>query len=151
MLSATPGPALGAGSCDHDPVERQQRVTGTVALVVAAALAVVVVVGVVRALGTGGWVLASCASVLMAAALSQWAAVRARARGGRLLTWESVVLVALGVLGLVLCGLDFVTGVRANRAFTVLFAAGVVVVVGGVVGTYARSARPDATPGEVGT
>ena len=131
-------------------MERQQRVTGTVALVVAGLLAVVVVVGVVRALGSDGWVLASSAAVLMAAALSQWAAVRARARGGRLLPWESGLLVMLGAFALALCGLDFVTGERANRAFTVLFAAGAIVVVGGVVGTYARSSRPGPTSSEVG-
>lgn len=112
---------------------------GTVALGVAVVLIVVVVVGVVRALSSGDWVLASSASVLLAAATSQWAAVRARARGGRLLPGEVALLVALGVLGLVLCGLDFVSGDRDDRAFTVLFAAGLIVVVGGVVGTYARS------------
>jgi len=124
-------------------MERQRKV-GVVALVLAALLAVGVVVGLVRGVEDGDWVVASGAAVLMAAALSQWAAVRARARGGRLLTGEAVLLVALGVLGLVLCGLDFVTGERANRAFTVLFAAGVIVVVGGVVGSYWRS--PDRTP-----
>ena len=46
-------------------MERQQRVTTTVALGVAALLAVAVVVGVVRALGSGSWVLASSAWVLM--------------------------------------------------------------------------------------
>ena len=125
-------------------MERRQRVIGTVALGVAAVLAVAVVVGLVRALGSGDWVLASSASVLMAAAVSQWAAVRARARGGRLLPGEIALLVVLGALGLTLCGLDFVTGERDNRAFTVLFAAAVIVVVGGVVGSYARSPRPDA-------
>jgi len=100
---------------------------------------------VVQALRSGSWVVASSASVLMAAALSQWAAVRARARGGRLLTGELVLLVALGLLGLALCGLDFVTGERSNRAFTVLFAAGLIAVVGGVVGSY-RSSGPEATP-----
>lgn len=87
----------------------------------------------------------------MAAAVSQWAAVRARGRGGRLLTSEFVLLVALGVLGLTLCGLDFVTGDRDARAFTVLFAAGLVVVVGGVVGSYRRSSGPSATAGGTGT
>ena len=120
-------------------MERQQRVVTTVALVVAALLAGVVVVGVARAMSSGSWVLASSASVLMAAAVSQWAAVRARGRGGRLLPGEIVLLVALGVLGLALCGLDFVTGARDNRAFTVLFAAGLVAVVGGVLGSYGRS------------
>ena len=127
-------------------MERQRKV-GVVALVVAALLAVGTVVGLVRGLQDGDWVIASGAAVLMAAALSQWAAVRARARGGRLLTGEAVLLVALGVLGLVLCGLDFVTGERANRAFTVLFAAGVIVVVGGVVGSYWRSPDRAPTPG----
>ena len=114
----------------------------TVALVLAAVLAVVVVVGVVRALGDGTWVLASSAAVLMAAAVSQWVAVRARARGSRLLPGELALLLALAVLALGLCGLDFVTGTRDNRAFTVLFAAGVIVVVGAVVGSY-RLRRPD--------
>lgn len=123
-------------------MERQQRRVGTVALVVAALLAGVVVVGVVRALGTGSWVLASSASVLMAAAVSQWAAERARARGGRLRDAELVLLVALGLLGLALCGLDWVAGDRGSRAFTVLFAAGLVVVVGGVVGSYGRVPGP---------
>jgi hypothetical protein len=123
--------------------DRQQRVVGTVALVAAALLAVVVVVGVVSALGSGSWVVASSASVLMAAALSQWAAGRARSRGGRLLTSELALLVALGALGLVLCALDFVTGDRSNRAFTVLFAAGLIAVVGGVVGSYRRPPGPD--------
>jgi len=132
-------------------MERQQRVTGTLALVVAALLAVVVVVGVVRGLGSGDWVVASSAAVLMAAAVSQWAAVRARGRGGRLLTGELALLVALGVLGLVLCGVDFVTGNRDNRAFTTLFAAGLIVVVGGVVGTYRRSSGPGATADETST
>ena len=130
---------------------RQQRVTGTVALGVAALLAVVVVVGVVRALGSGDWVVASSAAVLLAAAVSQWAAVRARGRGGRLLTGELGLLVALGVLGLVLCGVDFVTGDRDDRAFTTLFAAGVIVVVGGVVGTYGRSAGPATTADDTRT
>lgn len=123
-------------------LERQQRVTGTVALGVAALLGVVVVVGVVQALGSGSWVVASSASVLMAAAVSQWAAVRARSRGGRLLTFELALLVGLGVLGLVLCGLDWVTGDRTNRAFTVLFAAGLIAVVGGVAGSYRRVPGP---------
>jgi hypothetical protein len=125
-------------------MERQQRVIRSVALGVAAVAAVVVVVGVIQALASGGWVVASSASVLMAAAVSQWAAVRARGRGGPLLAWELALLVALGVLGLTLCGLDFVTGDRGNRAFTVLFAAGLIVVVGGVVGSYRRSPGPDA-------
>ncbi|GAA1429897.1 hypothetical protein GCM10009616_13060 [Microlunatus lacustris] len=129
-------------------MQRQQRGVEVVALVVAALLAVVVVGGVVQALRSGSWVVASSASVLVAAALSQWAAVRARARGGRLLTGEFALLVALGVLGLALCGLDFVTGERSNRAFTVLFAAGLIAVVGGVLGSYRRSARPDATPSD---
>jgi len=128
-------------------VERQRRV-GVVALVVAALLAVGVVVGLVRGVQDGDWVIASGAAVLLAAALSQWAAIRARARGGRLLTGEAVLLIALGVLGLVLCGLDFVTGERDNRAFTVLFAAGVIVVVGGVVGSYWRSPAGTPTPGD---
>jgi len=126
------------------PVERQQSVTAAVALGVAVLLAVVVVVGVVRALGPGGWALASSACVLMAAAVSQWTAVRARARGGHLLTGELALLLVLGVLGLALCGLDFVTGDRSSRAFTVLFTAGLVAVVGGVVGSYRRSPGPDA-------
>ena len=125
-------------------MEHQQRVTAVVALVVAALLAVVAVVGVVQALGSGSWVVASSASVLTAAAVSQWAAVRARARGGRLLGPEVALLVALGLVGLALCGLDFATGDRADRGFTILFAAGLAVVVGGVVGSYARSAPPTA-------
>lgn len=128
-------------------MERQQRVIGTVALGVAGLLAVVVVVGVVQALGSGSWVVASSAFVLMAAAVSQWVAVRARGRGGRLLTSEFALLVALGVLGLALCGLDFVGGDRDARAFTVLFAAGLIVVVGGVIGSYRRSSEPGATAG----
>lgn len=120
-------------------MEPQQRVIGTVALGVAALLAVVAAVAVTRALSSGDWVIASSASVLMAAALSQWAAVRARARGGRLSTGELALLVALGALGLTLCGLDFVTGDRGNRAFTILFAAALIVIVGGVVGSYRRS------------
>lgn len=132
-------------------MERQRKV-GVVALVVAALLAVGVVVGLVRGVQHGDWVIASGAAVLLAAALSQWAAIRARSRGGRLLTAEAVLLIALGVLGMVLCGLDFVTGERDNRAFTVLFAAGVIIVVGGVVGSYWRpadhaSTAGDATPG----
>jgi hypothetical protein len=122
----------------------RQRVIGNVALGVAALLAVVVVVAVVRAVGSGSWVVASSASVLMAAAVSQWVAVRARGRGGRLLSGELALLLTLGVLGLGLCALDFVTGTRDNRAFTVLFAAGLIVVVGGVVGSYRRSRGPDA-------
>ena len=128
-------------------MEPKQRVIGAVALGVAALLAVVVVVGVTRALGSGNWVVASSASVLMAAAVSQWAAVRARGRGGRLLPWEFALLVSLGVLGLALCGLDFVTGDRDDRSFTVLFAAGLIVVVGGVVGTYRRSAERGSAAG----
>ena len=128
-------------------MERRQRVIGNVALGVAAVLAVAVVVGVVRALGSGDWVLASSASVLMAASVSQWAAVRARGRGGRLLPGEIALLVVLGVLGLTLCGLDFVTGERDNRAFTVLFAAAVIAVVGGVLGSYGRSPRADPAGG----
>ena len=123
-------------------MERQQQVIGVLALVVAALLAVVTVVGVVQALGSGSWVVASSAAVLTAAAMSQWAALRARARGGRLLTGELALLLALGVVGMVLCGLDFVAGDRGSRAFTVLFAAGLVVVVGGVVGSYGRVAPP---------
>ncbi len=111
----------------------------------AAPLAVVVVVGVTQALGSGNWVVASSAAVLMAAAVSQWAAVRARGRGGHLLTGEFALLVALGLLGLLLCGLDFVTGDRSNRAFTVLFVAGLILVVGGTAGTY----RPSSEPGPV--
>ena len=128
-------------------MERRQRVTGTIALGVSVLLAVVVVVGVTRALGSGNWVLASSASVLMAAGVSQWAAVRARGRGGRLLTGEFALLVALGVLGLILCGLDFVTGERSNRAFTILFAAGLIAVVGGVVGSNRGSPEPGAAGG----
>ena len=128
-------------------MERQQQVVGTVALVAAALLGVVVVVGVVQALGSGNWVVASSASVLMAAAVSQWAAGRARSRGGRLLTSELALLVGLGLLGLVLCGLDFVTGDRSNRAFTVLFAAGLIAVVGGVAGSYQRASGPRARGG----
>jgi uncharacterized membrane protein len=56
----------------------------------------------------------------------------------------------LAVLALVLCGLDFVTGTPDNRAFTVLFAAGVIVVVGAVVGSYRLHRRGDA-PGDEGT
>ncbi|GAA1829288.1 hypothetical protein ACFFOM_12690 [Microlunatus capsulatus] len=125
-------------------MERQQQVIGVVALVVAALLAVVTVVGVVQALSSGSWVVASSAAVLTAAALSQWAAVRARARGGRLLRGEVALLLGLGVVGMALCVLDFVTGDRGNRAFTTLFAAGLVVVVGGVVGSYRRPAPPAA-------
>lgn len=128
-------------------MERQQRVLGTVALVVAALLAVVVVVGVARALGSGSWVVASSASVLMAAAVSQWAAVRARGRGGRLRRGELALLVALGTLGLALCGLDYVTGERGDRGFTILFAAGLIVVVGGVIGSYPVSGRDPAVGG----
>ena len=95
-----------------------------------------------RALGSGSWVLASSAAVLMAAAVSQWAAVRARGRGGRLLPGELGLLIALGALGLALCGLDFVTGSRDDRGFTVLFAAGLILVVGGVIGSSRR--RPTA-------
>jgi hypothetical protein len=131
-------------------MERQQRVTAAVALGVAALLAVVVVVGVTRAFGSGNWVVASSASVLMAAAVSQWAAVRARGRGGRLLTGEFALLVTLGVLGLLLCGLDFVTGDRGNRGFPILFAAGLIVVVGGVIGSYRRSSESDAAAGGAG-
>ena len=131
------------------PVQ-QQRGVEVVALVVAALLAVVVVGGVVQALRSGSWVVASSASVLMAAALSQWAAVRARARGGWLRTGELALLGALGVLGLALCGVDFVTGDRSNRAFTVLFAAGLIAVVGGVLGSYRRVSGPDAPVGDAG-
>ena len=131
-------------------MDRQQRVIGTVSLGVAVVLAVLVVVGVTRALGSGNWVVASSASVLMAAAASQWAAIRARGRGGRLLSRECAFLVTLGALGLTLCGLDFVTGDRENRAFTVLFAAGLIVVVGGVVGSYGRSSGPGAAAGRTG-
>lgn len=131
-------------------MQRQQRGVEVGALVVAALLAVVVVVGVVAALRSGSWGLASSASVLMAAALSQWAAVRARARGGRLLTGELALLVALGVVGLALCGVDFVTGERDSRAFTVLFAAGLIAVVGGVLGSYRRVSGPDTPVGDAG-
>ena len=129
---------------DDGRMDRRQHLIQVVALAVAAALTVVAVVGVTRALGSGSWVLASSAWVLMAAAVSQWVAVRARGRGGRLLTWELALLVVLGALGLALCGLDYVTGDRANRGFTILFAAGLIVVVGGVVGTYGRAAGPGA-------
>jgi hypothetical protein len=132
-------------------MERQQRVIGTVALGVVAVTAVVTVVGVIQALGSGSWVVASTASVLMAAAVSQWAAVRARGRGGRLLAGEFALLVGLGVLSLTLCGLDFVTGDRGNRAFTVLFAAGLIAVVGGVLGSYRRSSGPGAAADGTGT
>jgi drug/metabolite transporter (DMT)-like permease len=132
-------------------VERRERVIGAVALGVAALLAVVVVVGVIRALGSGNWVVASSASVLMAAAVSQWAAVRARGRGGRLVMGEFALLVALGVLGLVLCGFDFVTGDRGDRSFTVLLAAGLIVVVGGVIGFYWRSLDRGTAAGRSGT
>ena len=131
-------------------MERQQRVIGTVALAAAALLAVVVVVGVARAVGSGSWVLASSASVLMAAAVSQWAAVRARGRGGLLLSGEFALLVALGALGLALCGLDYVTGDRGDRGFTILFAAGLIVVVGGVLGSYRRSSGRGAAAGGTG-
>lgn len=130
-------------------MERRQRVIGIVSLAVAALLAVVVVVGTVRALGSGSWAVASSASVLMAAAVSQWAAVRARGRGGRLRKGELALLLALGALGLTLCGLDYVTGDRGNRGFTVLFAAGLIVVVGGVIGSY-RLAGPAGAAGETG-
>lgn len=132
-------------------MERQQRVIGTVALVVAVVLAVVVVVGVVQALSSGDWVVGSSAAVLMAAAVSQWAAVRAIGRGGRLLPGELWLLVALGVLGLTLCGLDFVTGDRDNRAFTVLFAAGLIIVVGRVIGLYGRSSGASGAAGRTGS
>lgn len=128
-------------------MQRRERVTMIVALVLAAVLAVVVVVGVVQALGGGTWVLPSSAAVLMAAAMSQWVAVRARARGSRLLPGELALLIALGVVALALCGLDFVYGTRDNRAFTVLFAAGLIVVVGAVVGSYRLQRRGDATGG----
>ena len=128
-------------------MQRRERVTMTVALVLAGVLAVVVVVGVVQALGDGTWVLASSAAVLMAAAVSQWVAVRARARGSRLLPGELALLLVLAVVALALCGLDFVAGTRDNRAFTVLFAAGLIVVVGGVVGSY-RLRRPDEAAGD---
>lgn len=131
-------------------MDRRRRVTRAVPLGVAALLAVVVVVGVARALGSGSWVLASSAWVLMAAAVSQWAAVRARGRGGRLLPGELALLVVLGALGLALCTLDFVTSGRDDRAFTVLFAAGLIVVVGGVVGSYGRSSGPGAPPSGTG-
>jgi hypothetical protein len=122
-------------------MERQQRVIGAVALGVAGLLAVVVVVGVLRAVGGGSWVLASSAAVLLAAALSQWVAVRARGRGGRLLRAELALLIVFGALGLALCGVDYVTGDRGDRGFTILFAAAVIVVVGGVIGSY-RLAGP---------
>ena len=122
---------------------RRDRVVGTVALVVAAVLAVVVVITGVRALGTGDWTLPSSGAVVVAAAASQWAAGRARARGGRLLDGELALLVVLGVVGLALCGVDFVTGQRDTRAFTVLFAAALILVVGGVAGTYAGRRKPD--------
>jgi len=64
-----------------------------------------------------------------------------------LLTGELAPLVTLGVPGLILCGLDFVTGERSNRAFTILFAAGLIAVVGGVIGCYRRS--PTAGRGHV--
>jgi hypothetical protein len=54
-------------------------------------------------------------------------------------------------LGLTLCGLDFVAGDRGNRAFTVLFAAALIIVVGGVVGSYRRSSGPGAAAGGTGT
>jgi hypothetical protein len=123
-------------------MQRRERVIATAALVLAGVLAVVVVVGVVRALGDGTWVLASSAAVLMAAAVSQWVAVRARDRGARLLPGELALLLALAVVALALCGLDFVTGTRDNRAFPVLFAAGLGVVVGGVAGSYRLVRRP---------
>ena len=123
--------------------------TMTVSLVLAAVLAVVVVVGVVQALADGTWVLASGAAVLMAAAVSQWVAVRARTRGSRLLPGELALLLVLGVVALALCGLDFVTGTRDNRAFTVLFAAGLIVVVGAVVGSY-RLQKPGEAVGGSG-
>ena len=126
-------------------MERQQRVVGVLALVVAAVLAVVVVVGFARALDSGRWALVSSAFVLMAAAVSQWVAVGARRRGGRHSRGGFALLVALGLVGLTLCGLDFVTGDRSNRAFTALFAAGLVAVVGGVLGSYRRAGQPDAT------
>ena len=124
-------------------MERQQQVVGAVALGVASLLGVVVVVSLLQAVRSGSWVVVSSAFVLMAAALSQWLAVRARRRGGPLQAAEVALLVGLGVGGLALCGLDFVTGDRSNRAFTVLFAAGLIAVVGGVLGRYRRSAGPD--------
>jgi len=48
-------------------------------------------------------------------------------------------------VGLVLCGLDFVTGDRPNRAFTVLFAAGLIAVVGRVLASYPRTSRTEPT------
>ena len=52
----------------------------------------------------------------------------------------------LGVLGLALCGVDFVTGTRDDRAFTVLFAAGLIAVVGGVGGSYRRTSGRGTAP-----
>ena len=124
-------------------MERQQQVVGAVALGVASLLGVVVVVSLLQAVRSGSWVVVSSAFVLMAAALSQWLAVRARRRGGPLQAAEVALLVGLGVGGLALCGLDFVTGDRSNRAFTVLFAAGLIAVVGGVLGSHRRSGGPD--------
>ena len=59
------------------------------------------------------------------------------------------LLLALAVVALALCGLDFVTGTRDNRAFTVLFAAGLIVVVGAVVGSY-RLLKPGEAAGGSG-
>lgn len=110
----------------------------------AAALAVVVVVNLLAALRTGSWVVTSSTFVLMTAALAQAAATRAGHRGGVLPPTTVALLVVLGLVGLGLCALDFVTGSRDNRAFTVLFAAGLIAVVGGVLGRYRR--RPAAPP-----
>ncbi len=126
-------------------MERQQRVVGVLALVVAAVLGVVVLVAFVRALDSGRWALVSSAFVLMAAALSQWLALGARRRGGRHSRGGFALLVALGVVGLTLCGVDFVTGDRSDRPFTALFAAGLVAVVGGVLGSYRRPGEPGPT------
>ncbi len=118
----------------------QPKVKELVFLGLAAVLAAVVVVNLVAALRTGSWVVTSSTFVLMTAALAQWAATRASRRGGGLATGSVALLIALGVVGLGLCLLDFVTGTRDNRAFTVLFAAGLIAVVGGVLGRHRRSA-----------
>jgi FtsH-binding integral membrane protein len=131
-------------------MERRERVMGSVALAVAAVLAVVVVVGLVQALRSGSCVVVSSAFVLMAAAITQWLAIGARRRGGRLTTPGFVLLVGLLVVGLVLCGLDFVTGERPDRAFTVLFAAGLVAVVGRLLASYPRSSGREPTSGGTG-
>jgi FtsH-binding integral membrane protein len=126
-----------------------QPVKENVFLGLTAVLAVVFGANLVAALRAGSWAVASSTFVLMTAALAQWLAVRATRRSGALSAGSVVVLVVLGVVGLGLCSLDFVTGDRANRAFTVLFAAGLIAVVGGVLGRYRRPSGKDLSGSEV--